>query len=79
MYLIAGLGNPGRQYEHTRHNIGFDTVDVLVEEYQVPQSGVRCKGMYGKGMIRRRKSHIAEAAHIYEFKRRVGSGNCRLF
>ena len=45
MYLIAGLGNPGRQYEHTRHNIGFDTVDVLVEEYQVPQSGVRCKGM----------------------------------
>ena len=51
MYLIAGLGNPGRQYEHTRHNIGFDTVDVLVEEYQVPQSGVRCKGMYGKGMI----------------------------
>ena len=51
MYLIAGLGNPGRQYEHTRHNIGFDTVDVLVEEYQVPQSGVRRQGRYGKGMI----------------------------
>lgn len=51
MYLIAGLGNPGRQFEHTRHNIGFDTIDLLVERHQVPQSGVRCKGMYGKGMI----------------------------
>ena len=46
MYLIAGLGNPGKQYEHTRHNIGFDTVDVLVEEHQVPQSGVQVPDQY---------------------------------
>ena len=51
MFLIAGLGNPGKQFEHTRHNMGFDTVDELVERHRVPQSGVRCKGMYGKGMI----------------------------
>ena len=51
MYLIAGLGNPGKQYEATRHNMGFDTVDYLVEEYKVPQGGVKFNAMYGKGRI----------------------------
>lgn len=32
MYLIAGLGNPGAEYEHTRHNAGFDVVDALADE-----------------------------------------------
>ena len=40
MYLVVGLGNPGKQYEATRHNMGFDVIDKLVEEYQVPQGGV---------------------------------------
>ena len=51
MYLIVGLGNPGRQYEATRHNMGFDVIDKLVEEYQVPQAGVKFNAMYGKGRI----------------------------
>ena len=51
MYLIVGLGNPGRQYEATRHNMGFDVIDKLVEEYNVPQSGVKFNAMYGKTMI----------------------------
>ena len=51
MYLIVGLGNPGRQYEATRHNMGFDVIDKLVEEYQVPQAGVNFNAMYGKGRI----------------------------
>lgn len=51
MYLIVGLGNPGRQYEATRHNMGFDTIDYLVEEYRVPQGGVKFNAMYGKGVI----------------------------
>ncbi len=51
MYLIAGLGNPGKQYEATRHNMGFDTIDCLVEEHNVPQGGVKFNAMYGKGII----------------------------
>ena len=41
MYLVVGLGNPGREYEATRHNMGFDTIDHLVEDYNVPQGGVK--------------------------------------
>ena len=51
MYIIAGLGNPGRQYEGTRHNMGFDTVDELIERNHIPQSGVKFHAMYGKGKI----------------------------
>lgn len=51
MYLIVGLGNPGRQYEATRHNMGFDTVDCLIEKHNVPQGGVKFNAMYGKGII----------------------------
>ena len=51
MYLIVGLGNPGRQYEGTRHNMGFDTIDYLIEKYRIPQGGVKFNAMYGKGII----------------------------
>ena len=51
MYLIAGLGNPGKQYEATRHNMGFDVIDKLGEEFNVPQAGVKFNAMYGTGRI----------------------------
>ena len=51
MYLIAGLGNPGTKYSGTRHNMGFDVVDLLIERHKIPQSGVKFNAMYGKGMI----------------------------
>lgn len=51
MYLIVGLGNPGRQYEATRHNMGFDTIDELVEKHRIPQAGVKFNAMYGRGII----------------------------
>ena len=51
MFLIVGLGNPGRQYEHTRHNAGFDVMDALAEKYNISISESGHKALFGKGMI----------------------------
>ena len=51
MYIIVGLGNPGRKFDGTKHNVGFDTIDYLVDEHRIPSSGISLKAMYGKGVI----------------------------
>ena len=60
MYLIVGLGNPGKQYENTRHNMGFDTIDELVDRHRIPGSGIQHKAMYGKGIIAGEKVILAK-------------------
>lgn len=45
-WLIAGLGNPGQKYEHTRHNMGFLTVDLMAEEKGVKLNKVKFKSAY---------------------------------
>lgn len=60
MFIIAGLGNPGKRYENTRHNVGFDAIDELVDRYRIPGSGVSHKAMYGKGMIEGQKVILAK-------------------
>ena len=51
MYIIVGLGNPGRRYEHTRHNIGFITVDYLAEKHGIRINKIKHKALVGEGMI----------------------------
>lgn len=51
MYVIAGLGNPDKQYENTRHNIGFDAIDALAEKYNIDISIRKHRAYCGKGMI----------------------------
>ena len=51
MFLIVGLGNPGIQYENTRHNIGFNVIDNISKEYNIDINREKFKGMYGEGLI----------------------------
>ena len=80
MYIIAGLGNPGKKYEHTRHNVGFDVMDVLAEKYNIRMDEKKYKAICGKGMIGSEKvvlvkpqtfmnlsgESIAEAVNFYK-------------
>lgn len=50
MLLIVGLGNPGEEYEHTRHNAGFDTVDKIASEIGVRYWKNECGALTGKGV-----------------------------
>lgn len=51
MYLIAGLGNPTREYDKTRHNVGFSVIDVLADKYNIDVSDRKHKALCGRGVI----------------------------
>ena len=51
MVIIAGLGNPTREYENTRHNIGFMAVDALADKYNISVMDWKHKALIGKGVI----------------------------
>jgi len=51
MYLIAGLGNPGREFANTKHNIGFITIDYLAEKHDIKVKKIKHKALVGEGII----------------------------
>lgn len=55
MKLIVGLGNPGRQYEKTRHNVGFMVIDELSNRLNIPLDKPKFNGIYGQGHIQGEK------------------------
>ena len=55
MYIIAGLGNPTAQYDHTRHNIGFDTITYLTDRYHIPMNTKKFQAICGTGIIEGQK------------------------
>lgn len=60
MYIIAGLGNPDRQYEGTRHNVGFEVIDAIAEKYNIDVDTKKHRAFIGKGMIGRERVILAK-------------------
>ena len=50
-YMMVGLGNPGKEYENTRHNVGFAVVEALASAYQLKFDGKKSKAKFADGMI----------------------------
>lgn len=55
MFIIAGLGNPEKKYDNTRHNIGFATIDALADKYGIDINENKHKALIGKGVIEGQK------------------------
>lgn len=60
MYLIVGLGNPGAEYDHTRHNAGFDAVDAIADEVGARYWKTECGALTAKGSYRGRDLILAK-------------------
>jgi PTH1 family peptidyl-tRNA hydrolase len=51
MKWIVGLGNPGKEYAQTRHNIGWMAIDTLAKQWGIDVSQTKCKGLIGEGRV----------------------------
>ena len=59
-WLIVGLGNPGAEYERTRHNLGFMLVDLLAREFQTQIKRDECRSLVGRAEIENRKAELVK-------------------
>ena len=55
MYVIAGLGNPKKEYDNTRHNIGFSVIDMLADKTGISVNTAKHKGLLGAGYLNGQK------------------------
>ena len=60
MFIIAGLGNPTKEYEGTRHNVGFDVIDRLSDKYDIAVDTKKNRALIGKGIIEGQKVILAK-------------------
>lgn len=60
MYIIAGLGNPSKEYEGTRHNVGFQVIDRIADKYNISVDTKKHRAFIGKGMVANQKVILAK-------------------
>ena len=59
MYIIVGLGNPSAEYAGTRHNVGFEVVEILADRFDIVTDYIKHKAVCGRGMIEGNKVLLA--------------------
>ena len=60
MYIIVGLGNPTKEYEGTRHNVGFDVIDAIADKYNISVTERKHRAFCGSGLIAGRKAILVK-------------------
>lgn len=71
MYLIVGLGNPEEEYSNTRHNMGFNAINKLANQYEIEIKKSKFQGLYENGMIEGQKVILIKPQTYMNL-----SGNC---
>ena len=60
MYIIVGLGNPTKEYEGTRHNVGFDVIDAIADKYNISVTERKHRAFCGSGLIAGKKAILVK-------------------
>jgi len=60
MYVVVGLGNPGSKYARTRHNSGFDAVELLAARHNIRLTKLKCRALIGEGAIGGQRVALAQ-------------------
>lgn len=60
MYIIVGLGNPGKEYQNTRHNAGFQVIDAIAEKNHITVTEKKHKALIGKGIVAGQKAVLVK-------------------
>ncbi len=79
IFLIAGLGNPGREYRENRHNVGFMLVDRVAQVYGIKISKVQSKALIGSGQVEGQKAILAKPQTYMNLSGQSISGLVRFY
>lgn len=78
-WLVVGLGNPGLQYENTRHNIGFAVMDALLEKCGATLNKNKFEALFGEGEINKNRVLLAKPQTYMNLSGKAVSAICNFY
>lgn len=71
MYLVIGLGNPEEEYGGTRHNMGFDTINKIAQDYNIPLERKKFEAIYADTIIEGKKVMLIKPQTYMNLSRHI--------